>query len=91
MTPVHYRVEGPDLVLEIPEEEDRLAPKQFGRLRGRKPSSQIAESKPAPAAPPASLGVEPVRVVGYGNDFTYNIPIDVMIRLIDELARYKVD
>lgn len=90
--PVHYRVEGEDLVLEIPEEEHRHKPKTWngraGRVLDGGPHLPSVAAGPPPAKEPEPY-TEPVRVIGYGNDFTYNVPMEVMVRLIDELARYR--
>lgn len=104
MAPVHYSVEGKDLLIEIPEESERYVPRKRRHRSAalvqpitppQRPHIQAIPA-PAPAAapvvyvpPPKSL-MERVCLEGYGSQFLYDIPMDRMLELIDQLAPYRV-
>lgn len=102
MMPFSYSVEGENFVLAIPPENERRAPRQHKPkcvpLPALEPSPRpviqaIPGPVPAPALPqpPPRSPMERVCLEGYGSTFLYDIPLDRMLKLIDELARYRTD
>lgn len=93
ITPVQYMVEGPDLLLCIPEENERLPPKGRGN-RKQWPRMTYVDAPPrrdealvqlAPGEPG-----ELVTITGLGSrPLTYRIPTERAIDLLDELAEYR--
>lgn len=120
-----YRVDGSDLLIDIPDEALRHPPKQYLN-RGRHGAallttpkkfieaivghpveevSKITSTCPYDVVETCTVSVpntsatvrgeeiagERVVLLGYGSKFNYNIPVEAMLSLIDQLSRYRCD
>lgn len=88
IAPVLWRVDGDDLVLDIPAEEDRVPPK--GSPIKPEELSIPSDVPDEPAFEPAPVVMVPVTVTGFAlKPMRYELPEDLAIRLMLELEEYE--